>query len=364
MSEEKVLATVEAISGVTKHPNADSLYFLQIQNWKVIVNLRAMFGDASPESLVGRKVVYIQTDSIMPKTFENEDFWPHLAGKRVKTIKLRGQFSQGLVIDFESLKPLFPDLAPRLDSLPAETNLTNELGITKYYSPNDPENPACTPMQKELSNCLATFPNFLRKTDQPRLQAKKDIIAELEGRLFTATQKYDGQSVQWYCCNGQTGVCSRNYRVLLEEEVINKNFHSMNRKYEILRKLEEWCGENKRNISVQTEMYGVGINGNRHKKTDIDLVVFDVYDINAVSFLPHDEVVQIAGWLNLPRIPVVFEKQVLPSTEIDYWLKLANSQRYSGGLLAEGIVVKTADGKDPYVSFKVISQEYCLKHDL
>ncbi len=378
--EEKVMASVDVISEVFKHPNADSLWIARVQGWDVIINLKAMFGDAAtPENVVGRKVVYVQIDSVMPTVFENNLFWKYLSstymGKKVRSTKLRGVFSQGLILDFETIAPLFPELGAKLDSLPAETNVTNELGIVKYYSIYDAEGPAYFGAYDKSQikgrpspASLRPFPEFLQKTDQPRLQAQRKLVLGLEpDRLFTATQKFDGQSVQWFHKDGRVGVCSRNFEVLLELDLpedkrdkANDKFREMNTKYSIFDKLLA-C---KRNVSVQTEMYGMGINGNRHKKNDVNVAVFDVFDIDRRQFITHDEMVSLAAELGLPTVPVVFENQRLLSEKIEPWLELANKQRYAGGLLAEGIVVRTADGKAPYMSFKVISQEYLVKYDL
>lgn len=376
--ETKTLATIELIGKVTKHPNADSLWIATVQGWDVIISLTSMFGnDATPESIVGKKVVYIQIDSIMPETFKEMALWTYLAdtymGKRVRSAKIRGSFSQGIILDFESLTPLFPDID--FASKPVGTNITNNLKITKYYSIYDAEGPAYYGAYDKgkikgspSSVTLLPFPEFLVKTDQPRLQAKMDIIHGLEGkRLFSATQKFDGQSVQWFYKDGKTGVCSRNFEVALELDVepakqdrANDKFREMNVKYGILDKLLK-C---KKNISVQTEMYGMSINGNRHKKNEIDIVVFDIYDIDTRNFLSHRKMMDLASSLGLPTVPVVFEDQRILSTEVKPWLELANNQRYAGGHLAEGIVVRTSDDASPYVSFKVISQAYLVKYDL
>lgn len=376
--ETKTLATIEVIESVTKHPNADSLWIATVQGWGVIVNLAGMFGaDATPDSVVGKKVVYVQIDSIMPETFKDMSLWGYLAstymGKRVRSAKIRGMFSQGLILDFETLAPLFPNID--FSSKPVGANVTNDLKIIKYYSIYDAEGPGYFGAYDKSKikgrpspASLRPFPEFLEKTDQPRLQAQIGIVRGLEpGRPFTATQKYDGQSVQWFHKDGRTGVCSRNFEVLLELDVdqdkrdkANDKFREMNDKYGIFAKLTE----SKRNVSVQTEMYGMGINGNRHKKNTVDIAVFDVYDIDKRRFLTHKEMVAFATEMGLPTVPVVFEDQPLLSENIEPWLKLANSQRYVGGLLAEGIVVRTSDGKNPYISFKVISQEYLVKYDL
>lgn len=354
------LAYIDVIQSVSKHPNADSLYIARVQGWDVIINLASMFGvDATEESVVGQKIVYIQIDSIMPVAFKSQSIWKYLSetymGMKVKSTKIRGMYSQGAILDFATLKKVFPEL--ELESLPVDTNITNMLGIVKYYSTDDLENPATT------GSAIKPFPEFLEKTDQIRLQAQMRIIKNIEhDRLFTATQKYDGQSVQWFVNNGVVGVCSRNYELnIYSDSNSNKNFRAMNHKYDLLNKLKAYG----RNISVQTEMYGTNINANRHKLNRVDIAVFNVFDIDNKKYLTHAEAWRIAGELGLPTVAVVFENKPLISHNIDQWLELANQQKYSHDpeILAEGIVVCNSDN-GPYVSFKVISQEYLVKHKL
>ncbi len=381
-TEEKVLAVVDVIQEVFKHPNADSLCIARVQGWDVIINLAGMFGvDATVESVVGRKIVYVQIDSVMPETFKENTMWKYLTstymGRKVRSAKIRGVFSQGLILDFDTLAGLFPTLD--FASLPVNTNVTNMLGIIKFYDIYDAEGPAyggaydkSKIKSRPSPASLRPFPDFLVKTDQTRLQAQISLIRGLApDRMFTATQKFDGQSVQWFVNNGRAGVCSRNFEVNLELDMdvdkrdkANDKFREMNARYNIFDKLLALG----RNVSVQTEMYGMGINGNRHKKNDVDIAVFDILDVDKQSFMRHTEVWKLAGELGLPTVPVVFEKQLLLSDKIEPWMKLANSQRYPSdgrtALLAEGIVVRTADEQAPYVSFKVISQEYLMKYDL
>lgn len=376
--EQKVLAVIDVISDVFKHPDADSLWIARVQGWDVVINLTAMFGaDATPENVVGRKIVYIQIDSVMPETFKDMALWKYLSntymGKKVMSAKLRGVVSQGIILDFKSLTPLFTTID--FDSLPLDTNVTNDLGIIKFYSSYDAEGPVYfgsydrTKIKVMPSVAsLRPFPDFLQVTDQERLQAKKKLVKGLDAsRTFTATQKFDGQSVQWFYKDGRVGVCSRSKEVLLERDLpaekrdkANNKFRDMEEKYSIFAKLTALG----KNVAIQTEMYGMGINGNRHKKNDVDIAVFDVYDIDHKSFLKHADGWALADSLGLPTIPIVFLNQPLLSDQIEPWLALANSQQYAGAHLAEGIVVRTSDGCAPYVSFKVISQEFLLKYKL
>lgn len=403
--EEKELVSIEKISEVIKHPNADNLYIATVLGYKVIINIANMYGvNTKPEDLVGKNIVYFQIDSVMPEIFKNEGFWNYLKntymGKKIISAKLRGLISQGMVIDFESIASLFPKLTVEtLRSLPEGYNLTNDVGVIKYYEIYDAEGPIYggafdrSKYKTRISPaCLRPFPEFLQKTDQPKLQVQYKILRRMmceeqvgvgkmteeqfaetktvdlpiPNRLFTTTVKFDGQSVQWFKKAHRVGVCSRNFEVLLEYELgdnadsANNKFREMDKKYGIMDKLQKYP----RDISIQTEMYGMSINGNRHKKNDIDLVVFDVFDVDSGSMLSHKEMVAICKEFGLPHVPVVSENQPLISLSVDKWVELASTVRYTGGFLAEGIVVKSSDDKYPYVHFKVISPAYLIKHGI
>lgn len=404
--EEKVLVTIEKIDEVVKHPNADNLHIVTVQNYRVIINIKSTYGEnTTPEDLVDRKVVYFQIDSVLPDTFKDEGFWNYLKdtymGKKLISAKLRGVISQGMTSDFESIAKLFPHLTVnKLNLLPLGHNLTNELGVIKFYDMFDPEGPMyggafdrSKYKNRPLPISLRPFPSFLQKTDQPKLQFQYKIIRSaiyeeqvrtgaisekqianmktsdlpVPNRLFTVTIKYDGQSVQWFKKSDQkgdqVGVCSRNFEVRLDTpDQANDKFREMDAKYRILEKLKAYP----RNISIQTEMYGMAINNNRHKKKEVDLVVFDVFDIDIRSFVQHDEMVRIAKEFGIPTVEVVkgMENAPLISLSVDKWVEVADAQRYAGGLLAEGIVVKSSDGKYPYINFKVISPAYLIKHGL
>jgi RNA ligase (TIGR02306 family) len=352
-----------------------------------------------PKSIIGKKIVYFQIDSVMPIIFEKSGFWNYLQrtymGKKIISAKIRGVISQGMVSDFASLAPLFPSIP--FDALPIGHNLTNDIGVIKFYSQYDAEGPmyggAFDKSQfktRPSPASLRPFPDFLIKTDQERLQNNIKIIRGLDpGRLFTAGVKFDGQSVQWFSRSTKdlaghvtttAGVCSRNFQVLLELDMdadkrdkANDKFRDMNAKYGLLEALTAYCLAHDRNLSVQTEMYGMAINGNRHKKNDVDLAVFDVYDIDKRKFLPHDEVAAITHALGLTMVPIAthggvpYKALPLFSLDVKDWVAMANEQRYIAKndlLLAEGIVVKSCDGIAPYVSFKVISPEYLIKHNI
>lgn len=374
--DQKILVTIEVISAAWKHPNADLLHVVRVQGYDVILNLTAVFGpDATPENVIGKRGVFFQIDSVLPTSFASQSFWNYLhdcknmaaelgiEGKRVKTARIRGVVSQGLFVGRDTVTAARPDLAEDMADFPVGTDLTRLLGVVKYVSVDDADRKRPSPAT------LRPFPDFLTKTDQPRLQSDVELLNRTEGRLWDVQIKFDGQSVQWFCREGQVGVCSRNFEVSLEydqpedkRDQGNNKYRRLDAKYRLLDSLKEWCRLHRRNLSIQTEVYGLGINKNNHKKPDVDMVVFDVFDIDRHRLLPFRDVKEIAKALSLPVIPSVFENQPVTGMTVDDFVKLAQDQRYDGKWPAEGIVVKTADDAYPYVHFKVISPEFLLAH--
>ena len=118
MSE--LIVKVVEVDNVEAHPNADRLDIATIKGWQCVVSR----GDF----VAGDKGLYIPIDSILPIDVEEKIFGPEskvkLSKSRVKTIKLRGAISQGLLTRLSTL-----DLDP---SLEIGTDLKEELKIKKY----------------------------------------------------------------------------------------------------------------------------------------------------------------------------------------------------------------------------------------
>lgn len=349
----KTLVTVQEILSIRRHVNADRLCVAKIQGYDVIINPES-FGETMQtfEKLVGEKGVMFYIDSVIPDEYEKKDVFSFLSGKRVRTIKIRKEYSQGLFLSFESVRDIV-DLNP---DLPVGTDLTDEFKVVKYYDKEDNEKPTTNTTSK-------SFPEWFPKTDQPRLQERINILQNCPNRKLVATIKVDGQSATFFHNNEtkETGMCSRNYQLT----DIPNQFKTVNAKYSILEKLSNYMG----NIAVQGELYGSGINGNRLQLTTNDFIVFDVYEWNerGGKYWPHDKVVQFCKEYDLPVVPTVLT--TTSNYDLKDWLHIAESQTYDQispkkGLLAEGIVVKTCDDETPYVSFKVISRLYLEKHNL
>lgn len=109
---------VISIKDVVSHPNADRLELAQIAGWQCVIQ------KGSYKS--GDLAVYIPIDSTLPNEIEKKLFGPDskikLHKSRVRTIKIRGAISQGMLAPCESLGVTKEE----------GYDCTAELGITKF----------------------------------------------------------------------------------------------------------------------------------------------------------------------------------------------------------------------------------------
>ena len=91
------LATIDTITNLTPIPNSDFLEIAIIRHWQAVVE--------KGEFKVGEKIVYCEIDSLLPVKPEYEHLrsrcykkYGNKEGFRLKSIKLRGCLSQGLVL--------------------------------------------------------------------------------------------------------------------------------------------------------------------------------------------------------------------------------------------------------------------------
>jgi RNA ligase (TIGR02306 family) len=178
MSEHHV--RVVKIHAIHPHPNADRLELAQIAGWNCVVR--------KGEYAAGYKVVYIPIDSVLPEELENKIFPPDSKVKldrhRVKTIKLRGAISQGLIVSLEDL-----GLSP---NTPLDTDVAIRLGITKYEPPvkSIPRGMTARQMPKKGIN-----PHFRKYTDIENFKYYPQLF-QLGERVYVS-EKLHGTSARY-----------------------------------------------------------------------------------------------------------------------------------------------------------------------
>lgn len=359
------LATVRRISDIRPIPNADQIELAVVDGWQCVVK--------KGEFMVGELVIYCEVDTVLPvhpdyeflrkMCYVQADWLPRGEGFRLRTMKFRGQVSQGLVLS--------PMVIPGYDMVFDEGGEVSDfLGIIKW----DP------PLPKELEGkARGRYPTYIPKTSQERVQ-------NLVGTLFTTdplmqgqnkekqwevTLKLDGESCTFYHAdgykghlednftNGRVGVCSRTVDFILEQE--GNPFVDMFHRLDMASKLPTLWG----NFAIQGELMGPGIHGNREKLPHHQFYVYDVWDIDGQYYLPKDERDAIITRLGLQSVPVIHPGatlQELGCDTLESMLQYADRPSMNHKL-AEGVVFKAVRGshvEDILYSFKCINNRYLL----
>ncbi|MDP3641567.1 MAG: RNA ligase family protein [Bacteroidota bacterium] len=206
------LASIQIIKALEPIEGADAIEKATVLGWQLVVKKN--------DFMVGDKVVYCEIDSLMPDRPAFEFLKPR--GMRIRTIKLRGQISQGICFPLSILPPDF--------EVVEDADCTEVLGISKY----EPPIPAC------LSGIMkGKFPSFIPKTDETRVQVIQKLLDKYKGEKCYVTEKVDGSSGTYYINNGEFGVCSRNLELLEDDE---NSFWKVARELDIENKLRSLNG--------------------------------------------------------------------------------------------------------------------------
>lgn len=355
------LATVRTIGGIRPIPEADRIEVAEVDGWECVVKKSEGFKP-------GDKIVYVEIDSIMPDRPEFEFLKDR--NMRVKTIKLRGQISQGLVLPLSVL--------PKGGEYKVGDDVTDILGVKKYDPQAEQEEKAAGGGKRGIKKYLMRFawfrrffgkkerdefPNWISKTDEERIQNKVVMFEhERDQRTpFIVTEKIDGTSGTFYIKRirknkFEFGVCSRNRRLTPHD---NSSYWAVCDKFDIKRCLKGLLDAYDANsVILQGEIIGTGIQGNKYEVTGYDFYAFnliaDGVKINTV------DMTAMLGWYNIKSVPIVEEEFTLPDT-------IAELVEYSKGrskLLPsrerEGLVIRSYEKN---ISFKVINPDFLIKYE-
>ena len=336
------VATIEEIAEVCPHPNADALELAKIKGWQVCIK--------KGEFKKGDLCIYICVDSVL----EEKPCYEFLRNKnfRIKTVKLRGQISQGIAFPMSLFKTLGHDTVVFGEPNIIGSNVSDYV-YAKHYE---------KPLPAQLSGqVVGLMPSYLRKTDEDNIKNNPEIIQELTGKPYYITVKVDGSSGTYFYKDGVGfGVCSRNYQ--LKEDDKN-SFWVIAKKYDLENKLKN----SGRNLAIQGEVYGPGIQGNLLGVKDIQFRAFNLFDIDNYKYLDWKELQEFCFYNSIPIVDTIdigpsFNK-TLPELQ-----EFANNLKYDNGNLAEGIVIRpteesyseTLKGR---LSGKIISELFELKYN-
>lgn len=235
-----------------------------------------------------------------------------------------------------------------------DIDLAPLLGVKKY--------------EKRLSANLSgfargNFPSFIPKTDQERIQNLSKNFPKwvADEAIYEMTEKLDGTSCTIYKNSilleedkEALGVCSRNLDL---KDTEGNVYWDIAKKYDIHAILLR----DGRNLAIQGEIIGEGIQGNQYKLPDRQFFVFDIYDIDNKEYFDAHDRQEFCKINNLQHVPVVNSRYMFEVNNVIDAIPLADGPSALNGTPREGLVFKSL--RNPVDSFKIISNKWLMKYD-
>lgn len=389
---ERALAHIQLISDIQPIEGADKIEVATVLGWKVVIAKKDNFK-------VGDKVIYIEVDSKVP---DNREVFSFLKDRKykVKTVRLRGQYSQGLIMPISA----FPEFNNK--ELEVNDDVTDILGITYYNAEDNKRKDKVKDPYARWNRIVARHPivrkkffvwlkkfawgrelvyilfdafhrqdntkfpthfAYIHKTDEERVENMPWVLEDKEP--WIKTTKIDGTSATYILEKKPLGryeyyVLSRNIRQFTPTQA---NYHSttenvywnMSYKYTIESKLKSYLIKNNLDyVCVQGEIAGPGIQGNPHKLPDVKLYVFNLIDSKKGRY-GSLEASRICAGMGFDFVPIIDVNYILPDTMEEFKVsadgpcEVPNSKG-----LREGYVYRSLDGEK---SFKNVSRQYLMK---
>jgi hypothetical protein len=344
-----------------------------VLGWKCVVSKKDNFQ-------VGDMVVYFEIDSIVPEKPEFE--FLRSRKFRIKTIKLKQQISQGLIMPLSIL--------PKATLIFEGSDVTDVLGVKKHDPEADAEQKLLESKINNTNNRITKvmsrykwyrrlfllkkkkekFPKFIVKTNESRLQNMVNILEKHKDTVFDVREKLDGCSVSMFLIKNKKrflwfgnpyvfGVCSRNIHLVKPD---NSCYWEIARKYNIEKVLasllkHHFIFKHDNYLVLQGEIIGEGIQKNKYKVKGYDFYAFNLISSSRkTSSLLAEGILECEGIKFVPLIDSKFKLKETIDEMVEYSKgksKLYDTQR-------EGIVVRNYDEN---ISFKVINPDFLLKHN-
>ena len=337
MYSERKLVTVEKILDVKPASNADALEIVKVRGWNVVVKK----GDFK----VGDVVLYFEIDSTLPESDSRFSFLMHKGVKSIvvdgvdyrghvlRTMKLRGNLSQGLVLPLSD----FPEVNPESE------DIAGDLGVVKYEPP----------IPANLSGqILGKFPSEVRKTDAERVQNLESSWDAIKKHRWVATEKIDGSSVTLGFDGEKFRACSRNWELRVTDDLSS---YDVAKRYGIADVLKAHPG-----LWIQAELAGPGVQGNKLRLSGQRLFIFNV--IKNGEYLPrsqwHDRLLKNAA----PTLPLELPETVSETvSQVDGMMSTISPDRFAEGVVWHSAIGQGLDYLDGRDCFKAINNSWLLK---
>ena len=331
--EKPKMAWIGQVVKISPIENAD-----QIQKTEVVCGKGGKWiGVTTKDVKANENVVVFMPDAIVPQieplSFMEKHNW------RVKMCRLRGCPSEVLIIPISQIT--------KISEIDVGRDVTELLGVKKY--------------EKEIpvnlsGETLGNFPSFIPKTDEDNFQVVPEFREALVGQACFISEKYDGSSLTIYHNDGHFGVCTRNWE---KKEDYNMASWQIVKRYELKEKIPQYG-----NVALQMELIGPGVQKNCLKLTEIDVRVFDAFDIDAQEYFNLMVARQITEEIGMAFVKTAkdISDDITYKDYTDEELRqMADGNYIESDNPREGIVIRPTkttrvDGRK--LSFKVVNLRY------
>lgn len=352
------LVTIRNITDIQHIVGADRIEEVWVDGWSVVCQKGI--------HKVGDTVLYFELDSFLPESDKRfESFmkfgtrtFDGVVGHRIKTVRLKGVYSQGIIMPLSE----FPELELSIDD---GADYSEQIGVVKWEAPQERGDGMGYQGDKK-----GEFPWFLRKSDQERIQNLYGKLSRTHvDEEFVGTLKMDGSSITVYYVDGEKynnegiGYCSRNQQLKLPEIDESFVFENQGKFYQgadnsyLFGKvvaLHELFGGY---YAIQGELVGAGVQGNFEKFDTYQVFAYNIFDIEKQQYVDFNTFQRMADAVELQTVPVIYEAQCVLREPLKDILELSNIQGLNADY-AEGIVWREVSGT---TSFKAINNKYLEK---
>lgn len=341
---ERKLATIQKIISIDSIKGADFIVKARVMGWDVVVK--------KDEFQEGDMCCFCEVDSILPDGQPWAEFM-RPRKFRVKTIRLKKVLSQGLALPLSILPEQYIEDCKALGphgpvGIRVGDDVTEVLGIKKYEIPEHNGG-------AKMGQSAGSFPHYVPKTDEIRVQSALRCLDELKGLPYYITLKCDGTSGTFVKYEDEFLACSRNWAKKDDETNV---YWAMVHKYDLDKLIPE-------GFAVQGEIVGPGIQANRLILPEVDLRVFTVYDINARRRVEYKELVKFCEAIGVPMVPVLEEGEAF-DYNLEQLLEKARGKYEGTKNHREGLVIRPqvntySQKLQGPLSIKAINNDFLLK---
>jgi RNA ligase (TIGR02306 family) len=343
------LASVQRIWKIEPIEGADRIELAHVLGWQCVVN-KGQFQPMDP-------AVYFEVDSFLPvcpefeflrdSSYRKTDVMGE--GFRLRTMKFRGQISQGLLLPLDA----FPQI-PKDAEIGEDVSAL--LSVRKWE------------IEERISTggtMIGALPPDIPHTDETRVQAEPELIQDFAGLEYYISTKMDGSSHSVGLDSEGFHVTGHNYEY---KDDGKSPFYEFVKALKLEEKMRAFAEENELlTFTIQGELCAPGIQNNRLRLTKPEWYVFTVRENGKRVSL--ERMLEICRRLELKSVPIEEIGQDLPSkySTVEALLERADGSYPNGGK-KEGIVIRPTNPVyceriSASLSMKVVSNKYLLKNE-